>query len=353
MKSRHIFAVLSACALFQSASADQPSAAMTFFNATQAKNNFEHGVILGLKNSLSGGTHSTTFAPLAKQLADKYFPWQPLKEQYLATMTAALTPQDIEQATKFYQSPTGQKLVSIKPKLNTISVDYIQRSLHTHSDDIEHAINTMQFTTLRKQAASKKASSLTQATLGEAYLKGIGTKPSAKKALPWFKKAAKAGNPMAQAELAKMYDNGIGLRTNKTRAVIWYHKAASQGDANAMYQIAKHFAHGTGVPKDAKKSAKWYQDAAMRSNICGKYLTGMNYLNGTGFKKDPAQAKAWLSAFAEVAYFTLDPESKLKKIYDISNAYAAYKVGDKQEKITPQQQQAIALLQKNAQKICA
>lgn len=330
------------------------SAAQSFFSATQAQSNFEQGVVLGLKNSLSAGNNADSTKPLAKALAQRYFPWSPLQQQYFHTMESNLTAAELTQATQFYQSDLGKKLVNLEPVLNTISVAYVQNSLHQHASDIESTINQEQFKTLKRQSSQAKASSLTQATLAQAYLKGIGTKAQPKQAFTWFTKAAKRGNPMAQAELAKMYDRGIGTKANPTRAVIWYHRAATQGDANAMYQIALHFSNGTGVPKDSKKAARWFQDSAMRSNICGKYHTGLNYLNGTGVSKDTNLAKAWLSAFAEVAYFTLEPKSQLKKIYDISNAYANYETSRaKNMKMSTEQEQAISTLQQKAHQLCA
>lgn len=335
-------------------------AANAYFKTTQAQNTFEQGVVLGLRNSLSNGQPSKSIDNLTRKLAEKYFSWQPVEQKFVKLMQQQLSTEDLKKATDFYQSRAGQKMVQLEPTLNKTSVQYIQRSLKDHARDIEAAINHVQFQTLLQQAKAKNANALTQATLGEVYLKGIGTEASPKKALPWIKKAAKRGNPMAQSELAKMYDLGIGIKANPTRAVIWYHRAANQGDANAMYQIARHFASGAGVPKNPQKAAQWYQDSAMRSNICGKYNTGINYMNGTGFKKDPTLAKAWLSSFAEVAYFTLNPHAKLPKIYAISKAYADFEVDDHgdaaalmQAKLSKDQAEAISNLQQNAHKICA
>lgn len=335
------------------------AAANNYFKTTQAPIHFKQGVISGLQNTLTGGRPSPEYSALAAELANEYFPWAPLQQKYLSIMQSSLSTDDLKQAIAFFKSEAGQKMVNLEPKLNMASVNYIQKALRTHTRDIEQSINQIQYKTLRKQADSTKASALTQATLGEVYLKGIGTQPNPEKAVPWLKIAAKRGNPMAQAELAKMYDKGIGVKRNPTRAVIWYHKAASQGDANAMYQIARHFSDGNGVPKDNEKAAQWFMDAAMRSNICAKYATGMNYLNGTGVKPDKALAKAWLSSFAEVAYFTLNPQSGLKKVYDISKVYADFEVEDHgdqklldQPDISKDQAQAVSLLQQRAHKIC-
>lgn len=335
-------------------------AASAYFKTTKAQNTFEQGVVLGLRNSLSNGQPSQSIDTLTSKLAEKYFSWQPVEQKFIKLMQQQLSADDLKKATDFYQSKAGQKMVQLEPSLNKTSVQYIQRSLKDHARDIESAINHVQFQTLLQQAKAKNASALTQATLGEVYLKGIGTEASPKKALPWLKKAAKRGNPMAQSELAKMYDLGVGVKPNPTRAVIWYHRAANQGDANAMYQIARHFASGSGVPKNPEKAAQWYQDSAMRSNICGKYNTGINYMDGKGFKKNPTLAKAWLSSFAEVAYFTLNPHAKLKKIYAISQAYANFEVDDHgktaalaQSDISKEQAEAVSNLQQNAHKICA
>ena len=97
----------------------------------------------------------------------------------------------------------------------------------------------------------------------------------------------------------------------------------------------------------------------MRSNVCAKYAIGMGYLNGNGVKKDSGLAKAWLSSFAEMAYFSINPHTSLKSIYNISKAYADFEVDDmgnstklKHEDISPQQASAVSDLQQHAHKIC-
>ncbi len=339
--------------------ADFAKNAQQYFATTHAQNTFEQSVVNGLTNTLSGGHPSPQAKALATKLAQHYFTWQPLEQEFIKTMQDSLTSADLKNATRFYRTESGKKMIAIEPTINLQSVQYIQGILRQHSPKIEAAVNELQFKSLLKAAQNESANALMQATVGELYLKGIGTQASAKKAFPWLKKAAKRGNPMAQAELAKMYDTGKGIKANPTRAVIWYHRAANQGDTNAMYQIARHFAKGEGVPKDAKKAAQWYLDSAMRSNVCAKYAIGMGYLNGNGVKKDSGLAKAWLSSFAEMAYFSINPHTSLKSIYNISKAYADFEVDDmgnstklKHEDISPQQASAVSDLQQHAHKIC-
>ncbi len=333
--------------------------AQQYFATTRAQHTFEQGVVTGLKNTLTGGHKNPAANALAEKLAGKYFAWQPLQQQFIKTMQDTLTVKDMDNAIAFYKTNSGKKMVSLEPIINLQSVQYIQNALKKHSPQIEAAVNATQFNALLQRAQSDKADALTQATLGELYLKGIGTKPSATDAAPWLKKAAKRGNPMAQAELAKLYDLGKGVKANPTRAVIWYHRAANQGDTNAMYQIARHFSKGIGVPKDAKKAAQWYLDSAMRSNVCAKYAIGMDYIKGNGVEKNKQLAKAWLSSFAEMAYFSINPHAQLKNIYDISKAYADFEVDDHgnssqltHEDLTPAQASAVSNLQQHAHKIC-
>ncbi|MDF1653993.1 MAG: DUF2059 domain-containing protein [Coxiellaceae bacterium] len=333
--------------------------AQQYFTTTRAQHTFEQGVVTGLRNTLTRGHKNPAADALAEKLAQQFFAWQPLQQKFIQVMQDTLTVKDVDNAIAFYQTDSGKKMVALEPIINLQSVQYIQGALRKHSPQIEAAVNQTQFTALLQRAQSDKANALTQATLGELYLKGIGTKPSAEQAAPWLKKAAKRGNPMAQAELAKLYDLGKGVKANPTRAVIWYHRAANQGDTNAMYQIARHFSKGIGVPKDAKKAAQWYLDSAMRSNVCAKYAIGMDYVKGNGVKKSKQLAKAWLSSFAEMAYFSINPHAKLKNIYDISKAYADFEVDDhgdsnqlKHEDMTPAQASAVSDLQQHAHKIC-
>ncbi len=61
---------------------------------------------------------------------------------------------------------------------------------------------------------------------------GVGGKPNASAAVPWFERAAEQGRLPAQLALAQMYFNGAGIKRSPERAFIWASiAAASAGEA--------------------------------------------------------------------------------------------------------------------------
>lgn len=54
-----------------------------------------------------------------------------------------------------------------------------------------------------------------------------------------------------------MYAHGIGVSKNEKKAVEWYKKAAKLDDGLAQHNLAKAYCLGQGVPKDLKQCAYW------------------------------------------------------------------------------------------------
>lgn len=60
-----------------------------------------------------------------------------------------------------------------------------------------------------------------------------------KKALTWYKKAAKQGHADAQNNLGAMYLTGNGVSRDIDIAIQWYIKSSSQGNLNAQSMLPK------------------------------------------------------------------------------------------------------------------
>ena len=57
--------------------------------------------------------------------------------------------------------------------------------------------------------------------------------------MQWFKKAAKQNNFYAQYNIGYMYEYGNGVSKNKKKAIAWYKKAAKQGHKSAKEKVKK------------------------------------------------------------------------------------------------------------------
>ncbi len=59
-----------------------------------------------------------------------------------------------------------------------------------------------------------------------------------KNAFDLFMLAAKGGDTNAQSSVAYFFDNGLGVKKDKKKALFWYRKAARKGDVVAYNNIA-------------------------------------------------------------------------------------------------------------------
>lgn len=57
--------------------------------------------------------------------------------------------------------------------------------------------------------------------LGNLYLRGIGTIPSAREAYIWYLRGSELGHTSAMENLARLYETGHGVRQNQAKADIW------------------------------------------------------------------------------------------------------------------------------------
>jgi len=90
------------------------------------------------------------------------------------------------------------------------------------------------------------------------------------------KQEAENGDTIAQYNLGNMYDNGEGVTTDMKKAVFWYKKAAKQGDSYAQFKLIQ-----------------WYKKAAKQGDSDAQFNLGRCYGRGEGVSMDIEKANFW------------------------------------------------------------
>lgn len=136
--------------------------------------------------------------------------------------------------------------------------------------------------------------------LGWTYFAGEGRNIDNKRAVYFFKVAARKNHPSAQAALGNCYDKGEGIGQNIKKAKKWNLRAAQNGYAPAQYKLAIYFYHGIGVTPNKKQAKTWYLEAAKRGHLMAQVELGAYYLFDEPFENDEQkyenekQAAEWL-----------------------------------------------------------
>lgn len=105
--------------------------------------------------------------------------------------------------------------------------------------------------------------------LGTLYDEGKGVRANARKALRYYRRAARLSYVLAHTQLGTMYWHGDGVAKNGGQALQHYRTAAAQGDELAAYFLGVLYLEGrpaslndTGVPQDPTQALAWFQQAA-------------------------------------------------------------------------------------------
>ena len=126
--------------------------------------------------------------------------------------------------------------------------------------------------------------------LGYRYQNGIGVKKNLKKAVKWYKAAAKQGNSKAQNNLGYCYQNGKGVKKNPKKAVELFIAATKQGNSNAQNNLANCYELGEGVEKNMEKAVELYTAAANQGDFRALNNLGICYLERKGVGEDLKKA---------------------------------------------------------------
>jgi hypothetical protein len=104
-------------------------------------------------------------------------------------------------------------------------------------------------------------------SLGHCYESGVGVDKDYKRAVAWYRAAARSGNTFGMTSLGAMYEYGNGVDKDYKEAVNWYRKAAEtgsdQGSRDGMYYLGTMYERGYGVEQDQQQAIAWYRKAAV------------------------------------------------------------------------------------------
>ena len=89
------------------------------------------------------------------------------------------------------------------------------------------------------RAKAEKGDAPSQFELAGAFFRGDhGLEKDAAKGLNWLRKSADQNHAVAQNDLGWCYANGLGVDTNQVEAVKWYRRAAEQNLPNGLNGLA-------------------------------------------------------------------------------------------------------------------
>jgi len=100
-------------------------------------------------------------------------------------------------------------------------------------------------------------------SLGYAYDTGLGTKPSVKKAIRWYRRAVRGGSSTAATNLATIHrDAG-----NSRLAFQWWKRSEEMCDGDAAVDVGYCYQYGIGTRKDATNARRMFRRAIASRNI--------------------------------------------------------------------------------------
>jgi TPR repeat protein len=100
-------------------------------------------------------------------------------------------------------------------------------------------------------------------SLGYAYDTGLGTKPSVKKAIRWYRRAVRGGSSTAATNLATIHrDAG-----NSRLAFQWWTRSEEMFDGDAAVDVGYCYQYGIGTRRNAANAKRMFSRAIASRNI--------------------------------------------------------------------------------------
>jgi TPR repeat protein len=130
---------------------------------------------------------------------------------------------------------------------------------------------------------------------------------------------------------------------DEVEAVKWFRKAAEQNYATAQYQLGVCYAKGRGVAADMAEAMRWYRKAADGGEVPA--LNSLAWILATS-EDSAIRDGSNAVVFAEKAVAATNRKSP----NDLDTLAAAYAEAGQFEKAVSTEQEAMALLQTEAQK---
>jgi TPR repeat protein len=134
--------------------------------------------------------------------------------------------------------------------------------------------------------------------LGELYNQGLGVAGDPRKAVEWYRLAARRGDAHALSILGLMALEGRGLDKNQSQARTWLEEAAAKGEPKASYNVALLLL-SSGAASDLPRALDLLRRAAEAELGDAQHALGVLYLKGQGIGRDPAEAARWFAGAAK------------------------------------------------------
>lgn len=138
--------------------------------------------------------------------------------------------------------------------------------------------------------------------LGFYYATGHFVKKDIKKAIEYYKSAAKKGYSPAMYNLGNIFYEGVDVDKNHKIAFEWYEKGAKLGDTKCLNAVGYMYQFGYGVERDEKKAFKYYDREAKKGNAEAMFNLACVYNQGIGTEQNEVQAYKWLKKSAKKGF---------------------------------------------------
>ncbi|TCR68682.1 tetratricopeptide repeat protein [Bosea sp. BK604] len=92
--------------------------------------------------------------------------------------------------------------------------------------------------------------------------------------IPALQRRAEQGDAQAQFDLGKRYQQGQGVRADFRKALGYYRQAAKQNHPLALNNLGVSYETGNGVPRDPVQAKAYYQAAAKLGSMVAQYNLG-------------------------------------------------------------------------------
>ena len=167
--------------------------------------------------------------------------------------------------------------------------------------------------------AAKRGSRQAQYELALCFRDGRGIEVNLAKALYWMRQAAEAGLPEAQLELGVLLVQDLPVGGNKSSTLehdnesfYWILRAAKNGLPEAQIELAQLFVEGRYVHRNPSTAFYWFKRAAKAGHPYAQYRVGAMLLDGevtngcVGNQGSQAEAVKWLKLASEQGWTDSD-----------------------------------------------
>lgn len=118
-----------------------------------------------------------------------------------------------------------------------------------------------------------------ECTLGFLHSRGRGVRPSVKKAVHYYSRAAQKGHVIATCNLATCYYRGKGVKEDLLKAARLWRKAALKGDHQSQSELGIMYRFGEGVRCNRKLALYWLLRAARGNSAEALFHLGDGHVN--------------------------------------------------------------------------